>query len=280
MQWQETEILRYFLTGAFDEDCTPINRTAMQELPLDGEWPIGPNGWGNFFEHFFNPRTGAGLGSNRTAIARAEKYERKIIDLICSTHTRYDQLDELSRKKVNDYFGRLMHLLQDMGMSYHAKLEIHPFKWDKPLEHYVETNWETIKDSDLYEEESSNTNYSKGICIDPTVPMFRLAQWSHTLPANYEYWDCVSLPSDYCELKTQMVADYATRMSARATKFTEGYIDQIWNAINSDCICYSSVRGVGRGQPDDTFSVNGSFLGSTQLDLSSADRLNFFCALL
>ncbi|MGD9579019.1 MAG: hypothetical protein AB7Y74_12270, partial [Syntrophorhabdus sp.] len=46
--------LANFFTGAFDEDCTPINRTAMQELPLDGEWPIGPNGWGNFFEHFFN----------------------------------------------------------------------------------------------------------------------------------------------------------------------------------------------------------------------------------
>ncbi|MCX5844672.1 MAG: hypothetical protein NT022_13180, partial [Deltaproteobacteria bacterium] len=66
-----TGSLGNFFTGAYDEDCTPINPSAMRELPIDGKWPVGPNGWGNFFEHFFNPRTGAGLGSNRTAIARA-----------------------------------------------------------------------------------------------------------------------------------------------------------------------------------------------------------------
>ena len=274
-----TGSLGNLLTGAYDEDCTHINPSAMRELPIDGKWPVGPNGWGNFFEHFFNPRTGVGLGSNRTAIARAEDYERKIKDIICKSRPRYDQLSEPSKKKVNDYFGRLMHLMQDMGISYHTKLEIHPFKADKPLEHYVETNWEVIKASDLFKEELLNTNFSAGRCIDPTVPMFRLAQWSNGLPANDEYWECISLPSQYCELKTQMVADYSTRMSARATKFTEGYIDQIWRAINSDCICQPPVDGLGRGQPDDTFSVNGSFLGTTQLDLSSDDRLNFFLRL-
>ena len=267
------------LTGAYDEDCTPINPNAMQELPIDGKWPIGPNGWGNFFEHFFNPRTGAGLGSNRTAIARAEEYERKIKSFICGSSSRYDQLSEPSKKKVNDYFGRIQHLLQDMGMSYHTKLEIHPFKADKPLEHYVENNWETIKASDLFADELSKTNYSSGRCIDSTVPMLMLAQWSNSLPSNDSYWECLSLPSDYCELRNDMVANYATSMSARATKFTAGYIDQIWRAINSDCICQPPVDGVGRGQPDDTFSVNGSFLGTTQLDLSSADRLNFFLRL-
>ena len=255
-------------------------KVLCKKYPLPGSTsPTGPNGWGNFFEHFFNPRTGAGLWSNRTAIARAEDYERKIKSFICGSSSRYDQLSEPSKKKVNDYSGRIQHLLQDMGISYHTKLEIHPFKADKPIEHYVETNWEVIKASDLFKEELLNTNFSAGRCIDPTVPMFRLAQWSNGLPANVEYWECISLPSQYCELKTQMVADYSTRMSARATKFTEGYIDQIWRAINSDCICQPPVDGLGRGQPDDTFSVSGSFLGTTQLDLSGSDRLDFFLRL-
>ena len=267
-----------FLTGAYDEDSTTINKAAMQELPIPGStWPRGPNGWGDFFEHFFNPRTGAGLWSNRTAIDRAEGYERKIKDVICEMSSQYFQLNETSRKKVNDYFGRLMHLLQDMGMSYHTKIEVHPFKSTKPLENYVENKWDTIKISDLFREEYSNTNYSKGNCVDPIVPMFRLAQWSNGMPANVEYWECISLPSEYCELKTKMVADNATRMAARATKFTEGYIDQIWKAINSDCICNGPPNeGVGRGQPDDTFSVNGSFLGKTQFELSAVERLDFF----
>ena len=274
-----TGSLGNLLTGAYDEDCTPINPSAMRELPIDGKWPVGPNGWGNFFEHFFNPRTGAGLGSNRTAIARAEEYERKIKSFICgSSPVMTNSLNHPKRKSMTTSVES-KHLLQDMGISYHTKLEIHPFKADKPIEHYVETNWEVIKASDLFKEELLNTNFSAGRCIDPTVPMFRLAQWSNGLPANVEYWECISLPSQYCELKTQMVADYSTRMSARATKFTEGYIDQIWRAINSDCICQPPCRWSWRDQPDDTFSVSGSFLGTTQLDLSSADRLNFFLRL-
>ena len=98
-------------------------------------------------------------------------------------------------------------------------------------------------------------------------------------PPNDAYWDCLSLPSHYCELKNDMVANYSTRMSARATKFTEGYIEQIWKAINSDCHLPATCARGWKGPTRRPFSANGSFLGTTQLDLSSADRLNFFLSL-
>lgn len=88
------------------------------------------NQWGNFFEHFYNPQTSAGLGhiltkgSNRKAITRAKDYEKFIKAFICATKTRkYDDLSPIAKTYVNDYFGRIQHLMEGMGVSYHTKLE-------------------------------------------------------------------------------------------------------------------------------------------------------------
>ena len=281
-----------FITGAHDEDCTLYNA----KVPLS-DLPIGPNcesvllncEWGNFFEHFYNPLTGQGFwslkaGGSRPAPSRAEDYQRAIKKLVCSSG-RYTDLSDNNRSKVNDYFGRILHLLQDMGISYHTKVESHIV--EKPLEMYVQDNWAEIAGSTYFQGAVSvqgygQTNYSPGRCIDPTVAMRKLALWSNVFPADRDYYDvCRNDPPRglICQLNQEKLSQNATLMSAEATLFTTGYIDQIWRAINSDCICQPPVSGVGRGQPDDTFSVNGSFLGTTQLDLSSADRLNFFLRL-
>jgi hypothetical protein len=146
---RETGAVNHFITGAHDEDCTLYNA----KVPLS-DLPIGPNcesillncEWGNFFEHFYNPLTGQGFwslnaGGSRPAPSRAEDYQRAIKKLVCSSG-RYTDLSDNNRSKVNDYFGRILHLLQDMGISYHTKVESHIV--EKPLEMYVQDNWAEI----------------------------------------------------------------------------------------------------------------------------------------
>ena len=289
---EKTGALNNFITGAHDEDCTLYNA----KVPLS-DLPIGPNcesvflncEWGNFFEHFYNPITGQGFyslkaGGSRPAPFRAEDYERAIKKLVCSSG-RYTNLSDNNRSKVNDYFGRILHILQDMGMSYHTKVEPHIV--EKPLEMYVQDNWAEIASSTYFQgavsvQGYSQTNYSPGRCIDPTVAMRKLALWSNVLPADQDYYDvCRNDPPRglICQLNQEKLSQNATLMSAEATLFTTGYIDQIWRAINSDCICEPPVSGPGVDHPDDTFTVSGSFLGTTQLDLSASGKLDFFMRL-
>lgn len=82
---QTTGALTYFLTGVHDEDCTKYGgKTDSDGNPIGDCRMRGPNSnlWGNFFEHFYNPMTGAGLtrlvkeGQHRTAVTRAKECEK------------------------------------------------------------------------------------------------------------------------------------------------------------------------------------------------------------
>jgi hypothetical protein len=49
---------------------------------------------------------------------------------------KYDGLSPIVKTYVNDYFGCIQHPIEDMGVSYHTKLEPH---WPiKPIENYGE----------------------------------------------------------------------------------------------------------------------------------------------
>lgn len=116
--------LKYFLTGVHDEDCMTINKGAMREISYNGERPKGPNGWGDVFQHFYDPHTGRGLWDNHSALHRAKSYETVVKNLVCrSSKAKYDDLTAGDKARVNDYFGRILHLIEDMGVSYHTRLE-------------------------------------------------------------------------------------------------------------------------------------------------------------
>lgn len=123
-------------TGAHDEDST---------IPLLDDPPIGPNGWGNFFKHFYDPITGCGLKCIfQPAPERAKDYAKEIKKLLCKLQ-KAQGLSEEEKKKLYDYFGRILHLLEDMGNPAHTQDDIHV--WTKTIEDYVRDNWKEAKDA-------------------------------------------------------------------------------------------------------------------------------------
>jgi sugar lactone lactonase YvrE len=288
--WIKYEALPYFLTGTHDEDCTKYgSKNDNDGNPIPDNCRLqGPNSnqWGNFFEHFYNPQTGAGLGhvfigQYRTAIARAKDYEKIIKAFICATRSgKYDDLSPVAKTYVNDYFGRIQHLIEDMGVSYHTKLEPH---WPiKPIEDYVKNNWDTIVTSKLFEMELAETSPVIGACIDPTAPMFKLAAWSYGRPNKNQYWTCSNdIPTQgqaSCIYNQAKLEANATMMAARATKFASSYIDQIYNAINTDCVCKDEPPSPKPDHPDDNFDVS-ALIKDTQFVMSGYDLLDFYMRL-
>ncbi|MGB9715961.1 MAG: hypothetical protein ACPL1G_06105 [Thermodesulfovibrionales bacterium] len=66
--------------GAHDEDTNKWLNWYINDPP------IGPNGWGNFFQHFYNPNTGKGLkGFCNSAIQRSKDYSREIKNILCKS---------------------------------------------------------------------------------------------------------------------------------------------------------------------------------------------------
>src|SRR4030042_3159676 len=106
-QWADPqgEVLRLFRTGAHDED------TNKYVDFLSPDPPIGPNGWGDYFYHFYNPNTGEGLkGLAGSAPARAGDYARQIGRKIgCKDLSKISPQD---KSKIYDSFGRILHLLR------------------------------------------------------------------------------------------------------------------------------------------------------------------------
>ena len=112
------EALPYLRVGAHDEDSTRTGPWYIGSEP-----PIGRNGSGNFYHHFYDPDTGEGLLSDNSALKRAKDYDSSIRSLIgCRS---LDKLSGAERERIYDYFGRILHLIQDMGIPSHIKRDPH-----------------------------------------------------------------------------------------------------------------------------------------------------------
>jgi len=69
-------------------------------------------------------------------------------------------LDKSARERLYDYFGRIMHLLQDMATPSHTKNDIHVFT--KPYENYVNDHWNDIVNSDAFKNTVTPQKYLEG----------------------------------------------------------------------------------------------------------------------
>jgi hypothetical protein len=132
-RWAE-QALPSLRIGAHDEDSTKIQIDVPLELPdanlnitypveihLD-EPPIGNTGWGGWFHHFYNPKTGKGLkGFGTPAPNRAKDYIAEIKKIAGCTPGGVNNLSAEKKKKAYEYFGKTMHLLQDMAVPSHTQ---------------------------------------------------------------------------------------------------------------------------------------------------------------
>jgi len=274
--------LPWLRIGAHDED------TNKWFNPLLNDPPIGKNGWGNFFEHFYNPETGEGFkGTWPPAIKRATDYLIEILKKMgCSP-----DLSQEDKGKVYDYFGRILHLLQDMGNPSHTKDDAHPL-W-KPFEDYVKDNWSEIVNSDAFKQAVTVDNYLKGNygSIDPiAIDLIDLfARLSRNYFSEEELKDWVFDPElgGYKPVvNEERLMKNVRGLISEAVLYTAGYINAIYNYMGNPkpvgigdidvCKRPPTPSNPAGDHPDDRFDVSDEFYWEKEFGLSDAELTDFY----
>jgi hypothetical protein len=278
-------------TGAHDEDSTK----AKGILPLS-DAPIGPNGLGDFFDHFFNPNTEKGLPGAQPATKRAFDYLRAIMQKTGCGPEAISKLSPTDRQKVYDYFGRIEHLIEDMGMPSHTKNDIHIL--EEPFEKYVNDHWDEIVNSNAFKDHVTvdsylNGNYGLNSNIDPTDYMKTLAEKS----SGQNYYSREQLYDWVWDSKTQSFVQVVNQerlmknvndLVPETIKYSAGFIDAIYQYLNR-----SDPGGVDPGileicnrppdppspsndTPDDRFDVSDEFYWEKEFGLTVADLTELY----
>lgn len=229
--WMNIDALPNLRTGAHDEDSTKVKLLGIT-IPLD-EAPIGPNGDGNFFEHFYNPDKKKGLWTNDSAVKRIKNYITEINKKVGCNPTAINNLSPTDKQKVYDLFGRIGHLIQDMGIPSHVKDEPHVLE---QFEKYVNDKWSEIVNSQAFKESVTedkylNGNYQVGDASNPEAYMDALANISKQYYTNNDLFtqaDVVGQPPIFHEEKVKENAD---KLIPEVIKYTAGYIDAMYKTL-------------------------------------------------
>jgi len=212
------EALLGLRTGAHDEDTNRLLNLILNDPP------IGSNGWGDFFHHFYNPDTGKGLkGFWTPATIKAKDYSVEIRKKIGCGSDAISKLSQEDKQKVYDMFGRILHLLEDMGQPAHTNDDIHVFT--KTFEKYVNDNWADIVNSNSFKkavtpEEYLKGNYEISNADNPEQFLKTLA----SISKNY-YTDNLGT------ISAEQLRENADVLIPQTIKFTAGYIDAIYKKM-------------------------------------------------
>jgi len=266
--------------GAHDEDTNKLLNWYINDSP------IGSNGWGNFFQHFYNPDTGKGLkGSWSPATKRARDYLWEIKDLQCKLKS--SPLTEGDKRKLYDYFGRILHLLQDMAVPSHTTDDVHVST--KPFENYVNDHWDKIVNLSGFKENVTVDKYLSGNCtynareIDKL--MKDLANISHKYPNEEELYDAFKDEHGkiYYVLNEERLMKNVNELVPEAIQHTACCIDSIYKSVNEPCrdqsdymISYLGLLTPGGDHPDDRFDVSDEFYWEKEFGLSEVDLADFY----
>jgi hypothetical protein len=298
----DESVLDILLDGVEDEDNMWYDLTPLE----------GVNGDGNYFQHF-RRKDGKGLlGAWASALERArDNYLDDIDRLSCET----DQSGNLSprtKRQIYDYFGRIMHLLQDMFVPAHARNDIHVF-WET-FEDYINNNWSDIVSSDWYNNAVSTAEYQKliddiddyGIDIISGVDKY-FTEATET-SSNY--------PSDGLgTLDEEVVASNVKAILPLAVTYTGAYLNKVYEALDvleladgsspdkvillasleSDVMTLASlldglanasgggsceipqeISNPGGGHPDDNYEVSNEFYLEDEYGLSDYDLTELY----
>ena len=154
--WINISALPPLRIGAHDEDTNQLLNFILRDPPL------GPNGWGDFYSHFYDSRIGddAENAIGRQATKAVKDYLEKIKELTNCTSKGFETLSPGDKTRVYDYLGRITHLYQDMFCPSHVKVEAHPFH--HPFEQYINDKWGEIIRSSSFQDRVTTSAYLKG----------------------------------------------------------------------------------------------------------------------
>ena len=258
-------------TGAHDEDTSKLFNSYLNDPP------IGLNGWGDFFQHFYNPDTQDGLkGAFNSAPNRAVNYFSEILKKIGCGPDAISNVSENDKEKIYDYFGRILHLLQDMGNPAHTRDDVHVFT--KTYEDYVRNNWSDIVNSDAFKNGATPEEYLKGYygnLPDIYYPVFFPEEFMKSLAnisKNYYTDGLGTITND------QLQANVG-KLTPETIKYTAGYINAIYQMMSGgipglqglNCNRPPDPPSPANDHPDDRFDVSDEFYWEKEFGLTDAD---------
>jgi sugar lactone lactonase YvrE len=285
-----TKSLPLLRTGAHDED------TSLQLNRFLNDPPIGPNGWGDFFQHFYNPDSGTGLKDVwNPATQKARDYISGIKIMLCKI--KNNPSDSNAKEKLYDYLGRIMHLLQDMALPSHTKNDIHVFT--KPFENYVNDHWDSIVNSDAFKNAVTPQKYIEGNygnlsninnpVLYPDKFMESLADISRRYPNEEELIDLVIDPNTGAlieEPNMEKLLKNVNELIPEAVQYSAGYIDAMYDFVNKSlsggigdldfCNDPPDPPSPGNDHPDDRFDVSNEFYWEREFKLTEADLIDLY----
>lgn len=264
-------------TGAHDEDTNKRLNFILKDPPL------GPNGWGDFYRHFYDPNLGEN-GRNAIGLQSTKAVKdhlEKVKEITQCLPGGFNSLSPTNRDKVYNYLGRTMHLYQDMFCPSHTKVEAHPFH--HPFEQYVNDHWSNIVNSPAFKSKINADAYLRGSyefgqSINPVERMKSAAGTSTRYWSENELCDLWDESGAACLLvNTEKLQRNVDDLIPEAVLSTAGHIDSIYKAINAPpthdiCKPYL-LQGPGGDHPDDRFDVSDEFYWQDQFGLSDMDIL-------
>src|SRR3989304_2549058 len=216
-----------FRIGAHDEDTNKWLNWNLKDPP------IGSTGWGDFFDHFYNYKNKKGFkGLGTPAPKRAKNYIQEIKKIAGCTSGEITGLSGENRRKIYEYFGKSLHLLQDMAVPSHTKDDAHPFR--KPFENYVKDYWDRIVNSQTFKEGVTAEKYLSGNYKFTDISQYwdSLAKISSTYTSEEKLYELVHDPItgiDYYKLNEEKLKNNVDRLVPEAVLHTAGYIGAIYD---------------------------------------------------
>ncbi len=286
------ESLPNLRTGAHDEDSTKKLGVPVSDPP------IGPNGWGDFFDHFYNPETEKGIWppGAQPATKRAMDYLKEIMQKTGCGPDAISKLSPTDKQKVYDYFGRIEHPINDMGMPSHTKNDIHVAT--EPFEKYVNDHWDEIVNSDAFKNNVTvdsylNGNYGLNNSIDPTEYMKALAQKSsgqdyYSQDQLYDYSIDPNTGNPVKEVNMDKLMKNVNDLVPETIKYSAGFIDAIYQYMSRTdpggvdpgileiCKRPPDPPSPSNDHPDDRFDVSDEFYWEKEFGLTVADLTELY----
>ncbi|MGB9700379.1 MAG: hypothetical protein ACPL5I_13465, partial [Thermodesulfobacteriota bacterium] len=241
-------------------------------------------GWGNFFHHFYNPSTKKGFKRYfKSSLERAKGYSDQIWQMVCGP--KGGNLSDSEKRKVYYYFGRILHLLQDMAVPSHTKDDTHVFK--KDFESYVNNHWREIVNADSFKERLTTPkylehNFGAFNAIYPDLLMVRLADKAHTYPDEEELYDSITDANGFSDsiLNEDRLKKNVEDLIPEAIHYTGAYINSIYDLMRGlegssyDCSKPPLPRDPGGGHPDDRFDVSDEFYWEKEFKMREDDLID------
>ena len=280
-QWADRDAASPLRIGAHDEDTNQLLNFILRDPPL------GPNGWGDFYSHFYDSRIGddAENAIGRQATKAVKDYLEKIKELTNCTSKGFETLSPGDKTRVYDYLGRITHLYQDMFCPSHVKVEAHPFH--HPFEQYINDKWgEIIRSSSFQDRVTTSAylkgNYDIGSSINPIQAMKATAEKSRAFwgeEALCDLWD--EQKSSCLLINSEKLQQNVNFLVPEAVLSTAGYIDSIYRAAKATPdyrnICLPKpLQGPGGDHPDDRFDVSDAFYWKDRFNLSEMKLNDLF----